>query len=60
MRQVYSGAERVVIWLGDFASDDPDDTTASDIDVLMRYARRLDKKVVSGQVPSLGSKSWED
>lgn len=57
MRQVYSEAEGVVIWLGDFASVDPDDTTPSDIGVLMRYARRLDQKVVSGQVKPT---SWQD
>lgn len=57
MRQVYSEAEGVVIWLGDFASVDPDDTTPSDIGVLMRYAHRLDQKVVSGQVKPT---SWQD
>lgn len=60
MRLVYSAAERVIIWLGDFASDDPDDTTAHDIDVLTRYARRLDKKVVSGLLPPLGQVSYEE
>lgn len=60
MRRVYSEAERVIIWLGDFASDDPDDATASDIDVLMRYASRLDKKVISGMTPPFGTKAWEE
>lgn len=60
MKQVYSEAERVVIWLGDFASVDPDDTTPSDVDVLMRYARRLDQKVVSGHTPPLEPTSWQD
>lgn len=59
MKQVYSEAERVIIWLGDFASDDPGDSTASNIDVLMRYARQLDKLVISGKTLPSGTEAWQ-
>lgn len=60
MRQVYSEAERVMIWLGDFASDDSGGTTAYDIHMLTQYALWVDKQVINRKTLPSGTELLEE
>lgn len=60
MRQVYLKAESVIIWLGDFTSNDPDDNTPHSIDLLMKFAHELDVRATRCTTASTSViETWE-